>query len=195
MKSPMTGARRRWLAGVAVVTLLATAGCGEDTKVGDESLLNFEEQVGERLGETTTTTVPPTTATTAAGTAATGPAGPAPTATTAHTRATAPAQAPATTATTAAAPEIPVVEILIFDDNAPAAIEPQYARQFVGGVIRWINKDTQVRGVRATTTRFPCESIPPGGSCDYTPRAAGIFDYGDSTRPYVTATLEVLPTE
>lgn len=186
---------KRLCVAVAMVAVLAGAGCGEDTEVGDESLLNFEEQVGERLGETTTTVTAPATSTTVPSTAATGPGGPAAPATTAPTATTAPPQPTATTATTAAAPEVPAVEILIYDDNAPAAIEPQYARQFVGGLVRWVNKDSVPRGVRGTTARLPCETIPPGGSCDFEPTAAGIFDYGDSTRPYVTATLEVLPTE
>ena len=181
---------------VLVALVAAGAGCGQDNKVGDERLLDFEEQVGERLGETTTTTAPAVTTTTAGATQATGPGGglavPATTAPTRQTPAT--AAAPVTTATTAP-PEIPALEIFIYDDNAPAAIEPAYARQFVGRVVRWVNKDTVPRGVRATTTRFPCETIAPGASCDFKPTAAGIFDYGDSTRPYVNATLEVLPDQ
>ena len=189
---------KRYVRCLVLVVLVATgAGCGSDNKVGDERLLDFEEQVGDRLGETTTTTAPAVTTTTAGATQATrpggGPAGPATTATTRPTVAT--AAAPQTTATTAPAQVIPALEIFIYDDNAPAPIEPQYARQFVGSVVRWVNKDTVVRGVKATTTRFPCESIPPGGSCDFKPTAAGLFDYGDSTRPYVNATLEVLPKE
>ena len=136
----------------------------------------------------TTTTAGATQATRPGG----GPAGPATTTTTRPTVATA---AVATTATTAPEQQIPALEIFIYDDNAPAAIEPQYARQFVGSVVRWVNKDSVPRGVKATTTRFPCETIAAGASCDYKPMAAGIFDYGDSTRPYVNATLEVLPKE
>lgn len=181
---------------VVMALVVSGAACGQDNKVGDERLLDFEEQVGDRLGETTTTTAPPVTTTTAGSTQATtpggGPAGPG---TTVTTRATAATQPVATTATTAPEQQIPALEILIYDDNAPAPIDPQYARQFVGSLVRWVNKDTVVRGVKATTTRFPCESIPPGGSCDFKPTAAGLFDYGDSTRPYVTATLEVLPKE
>jgi hypothetical protein len=176
-----------------LVMAAVAAGCGQDNKVGDERLLDFEEQVGDRLGETTTTTAPPVTATTAGSTQATKPGGgPAGTPTTATTRPTSATQPTATTATTAPVQAIPALEIFIYDDNAPAPIEPQYARQYVGSMVRWVNKDNVVRGVKATTTRFPCESIAPGASCDFKPTAAGLFDYGDSTRPYVTATLEVL---
>jgi hypothetical protein len=187
---------KRYLRCVVIVALVAAgAGCGQDNKVGDERLLDFEEQVGERLGETTTTTAPPVTTTTAGATQATRPGGgPAGQATT-TTRKTAATQPVATTATTAAPQALPALEIFIHDDNAPSPIEPQYARQFVGSVVRWINKDSVTRGVKATTTRFPCEAIAPGASCDFKPTAAGIFDYGDSTRPYVQATLEVLPKE
>jgi hypothetical protein len=191
----MKRARGVRLAAVAAVAAVALAGCGQDNKVGDERLLDFEEQVGDRLGETTTTTAPPVTTTTAGATQATKPGGgPAGTATTATTRRTV-ATAAASTTTTAPVQVIPALEIFIYDDNSPAPIEPQYARQFVGSVVRWVNKDSVVRGVKATTTRFPCESIPPGGSCDFKPTAAGLFDYGDSTRPYVNATLEVLAKE
>jgi hypothetical protein len=187
--------RRRWIA-VLAVTAAVGAGCGQDNKVGDERLLDFEEQVGDRLGETTTTTAPPSTTTTAGATQGTRPGGgPVGTPTTATTRATAATQPTATTATTAPAQVIPALEIFIYDDNAPAPIEPQYARQFVGSVVRWVNKDSVPRGVKATTTRFPCEAIAPGASCDFKPTAAGLFDYGDSTRPYVQATLEILPKE
>ena len=48
------------LAGLALVT---SAACGSDNKVGDQSLLNFKEQAGNRLGETTTTTAAATTTT------------------------------------------------------------------------------------------------------------------------------------
>ena len=186
---------KRYLQCVVVMALIA-AGCGQDNKVGDERLLDFEEQVGERLGATTTTTAPPVTTTTAGATQATKPGGgPVGQATTTTRQTPATAAAPVTTATTAPAQTIPALEIFIYDDNAPAAIEPQYARQFVGSVVRWVNKDNVTRGVKATTTRFPCETIAPGASCDYKPTAAGIFDYGDSTRPYVNATLEVLPKE
>jgi hypothetical protein len=187
---------RRYLRALVIVALVtAGAGCGQDNKVGDERLLDFDEQVGQRLGETTSTTAPAVTTTTAGATQATqaggGPAGQA----TTTTRKTTATQPVATTATTAPPQALPALEIFIYDDNAPAPIEPQYARQFVGSVVRWINKDNVPRGVKATTTRFPCESIAPGASCDFKPTAAGIFDYGDSTRPYVNATLEVLPKE
>ncbi|MGH8972890.1 MAG: hypothetical protein ACRD0C_06765 [Acidimicrobiia bacterium] len=187
---------KRYLRCMVVVALVAAgAGCGQDNKVGDERLLDFEEQVGERLGETTTTTAPPVTTTTVGATQATKPGGgPVGQATTTTRQTPVTAAAPVTTATTAA-PQIPALEIFIYDDNAPAPIEPAYARQFVGSVVRWINKDSVPRGVKATTTRFPCETIAPGASCDFKPTAAGLFDYGDSTRPYVNATLEVLPKE
>ncbi|MGH9003548.1 MAG: hypothetical protein ACRDYV_10500 [Acidimicrobiia bacterium] len=185
---------RRYTLLFGLVALIG-AGCGQDNKVGDERLLDFEEQVGERLGETTTTTAPAVTTTTAGPTAATKPGGGPAGQVTTTTRRTAVTAAVATTATTAPVQEIPALEIFIYDDNAPAAIEPQYARQFVGSLVRWVNKDSVPRGVKATTTRFPCETIAPGASCDFKPTAAGLFDYGDSTRPYVNATLEVLPEQ
>jgi hypothetical protein len=185
---------KRYL-GCVVLVALIVAGCGQDNKVGDERLLDFEEQVGERLGETTTTTAAEVTTTTADATAATRPGGGPVGQATTTTRKTAATQPAATTTTTAPEQVIPALEIFIYDDNAPKPIDPEYARQYAGSLVRWINKDSVPRGVKATTTRFPCETIAPGASCDFKPTAAGLFDYGDSTRPYVNATLEVLPKE
>jgi plastocyanin len=177
------------LAGLALVT---SAACGSDNKVGDQSLLNFKEQAQTRLGETTTTTAAATSTTVAKGvvTTTTKPAvksGAAATPTTAKTGSAAPAAAP--TAKQAQT----IREIDLYADNDPGhdALEPQAQSAFVGSVIRWINKDTVPRAVRADSGQFSSPMIPPGGSWDYTARTAGSFAYSDDTRPYVTGTLVV----
>ena len=55
--------RRQGTVVLALAALLLAGACGSDNKVGDESILNFEEQVNEGLGATTTTTAPPAGAT------------------------------------------------------------------------------------------------------------------------------------
>lgn len=189
---------------VALVVLAVggLAGCGEDNKVGDESLLNFEEQAGERLGQTTTTTAPPAeaTTTTAAGGAGGGPSGagqtPKATATTSP-----PTTRPAAVATTAppttapATASVATLEIMINGDgSADPPLDPQAATVYIGSIVRWVNKDVVPRSVQATNGAFRSPAIPPGGTFDYkaTRATPEPIAYGDATRPYVNATLEVL---
>lgn len=185
---------------LAVAATFGAAGCGEDNKVGDDALLNFEEQAGERLGEATTTTAAPpeATTTTAAATVTTKPGAASPGAT-ATTSTTKPAAATATTVTTAAQPAAPAfdLEITIHGDDAAEPFNPQLARVFVGSVVRWTNRDSQPRQVVFEGGKIaPSPIIPPGGSYDY--KATIIspegepFRYGDGVRPYVVAQLEVL---
>jgi hypothetical protein len=184
--------RRAMVLLLAGLTLVTSAACGSDNKVGDESLLNFKEQANERLGETTTTTAAATTTTAAQGvvTTTTKPkAGGGATSTTAK----AGTAATVTTSTTAPAAVQTVREIFIYGDNDPAhdVLEPQIQTAYVGSIIRWINKDSVPRAVRAQSGQFASPVIQPGASWDYPARTAGQFDYGDDTRPYVTGQLLV----
>jgi plastocyanin len=168
------------LAGLALVT---SAACGSDNKVGDESLLNFKEQANERLGETTTSAAGVVTSTTKpkAG------AGAAATSTTARPG----TAATVTTATTAPANVQTVREIYIYGDDAALPLDPQIQTAYTGSVIRWINKDTVDRQVRADSGQFASPVIKPGASWDYTANTVGTFAYGDDTRPYVKGELRV----
>ena len=174
------------LAGLALVT----SACGSDNKVGNKALLDFKEQANNRLGETTTTTAAPTTAT-AQGvvTTTTKPkagAG-APTSTTAK----AGTAATVTTATTAPAAVQTIREISIYGDDAAQPLDPQVQTAYTGSIIRWINKDTVDRQVRADSGQFASPVIKPGASWDYKANTMGTFAYGDDTRPYVKGELRV----
>ena len=186
--------RHRWVLVLVVLASVAgLAGCGSSNKVGDKSLLDFKEQTQTRLGETTTTHPPATTATTAAGPGATRPGTAATTPLATATTATTKPAAKAATTTTTAAPAQATLEITINGDgSSDPPLDPQYARAFVGSIIRWINKDTKPHSVMAVSGQFRSPEIPAGGHYDYKATTAGIFDYGDGTRPYVNATLEVL---
>ncbi len=180
---------------LAVLALAGLTGCGDENKVGDKSLLDFKEQAQNRLGETTTTTAAPTT-TTAPVTGTTLPAGGANGArgaspTTATTRPRAAAPGTVTTATTAPKPQVATLEIAI-NTNAPF-FDPENGRVYVGSIVRWVNKDSVVRVVKADSGQFVSPPIPPGGAYEYKATKAGLFDYADDTRPYVHATLEVIP--
>lgn len=186
---------RRFLSlAVALLAVAALAGCGEDNKVGDESLLNFKEQAGTRLGETTTTTAAPTTTTAAVPYQGAPPGGrPGATATTTPPTTRPATQPTATTQATAPRPQVATLEIFINSDNvADPPLDPQAARVFVGSIVRWVNRDSVPRSVVAVNNAFRSPMIPPGGSFDYKANTVGLFDYGDGTRPYVNGSLEVL---
>lgn len=178
---------------LSTLALVALTACGSDNKVGNKALLDFKEQANNRLGETTTTTAAPTTTTARGGvttttkaTARPGAAG-APTTTTARSSA-----APtATTATTAARATQTVREIDIYDDDAPQPLDPQIQTAYLGSIIRWVNKGKADRVVKADSGQFASPPIHPGASWDYTANTAGIFAYGDDTRPYVHGELRV----
>jgi plastocyanin len=176
------------LAGLALVT---SAACGSDNKVGDQSLLDFKEQAQSRLGQTTTTTAAQPTTTIAQGvvTPATKPKAGAGAAT--STTVKAGTAATATTATTAPANVQTIREISIYGDDAAQPLDPQIQTAYTGSIIRWTNRDTVERSVRADSGQFASPMIKPGGSWDYTANTVGTFAYGDDTRPYVKGELRV----
>ncbi len=190
-KAPVSSLAVLLLTALALVALTA---CGSDNKVGNKALLDFKEQANNRLGETTTTAAavtPTTAAAQAAATTTTKPkASAAATTTTARSSAAPTATTPSTAAAAAAAT---IREIDIYGDNDPAheALDPKVQTAYVGSVIRWVNKDTVPRSVRADSGQFASPAIAPGGHWDYTAGTVGIFSYGDDTRPYVTGELRV----
>ncbi len=167
---------RRILRMTAAATILLVAACGNDNKVGDESLLNFKDQANQRLGDTTTTAAPATTApptTVAGGKAAVGGA----TSTTAR----------ATTTT-----QQNTFDIAINSDAATSQFDPPSAQVYVGTIVRWVNKDTVPRSVEADAGQFKSAALPPGGTFTFRVSAPGRLNYHDGTRPYAVASLEVL---
>jgi cell wall-associated NlpC family hydrolase len=182
---------------LTALALVALAGCGSDNKVGNKALLDFKQQANSRLGETTTTVAAPSSATTAAAdrsaaTTTTRPKASVAAATTSTTARSAAAPT-ATTATTAAVAAQTIREVDIYGDNDPGhdALDPKVQTAYVGSVIRWVNKDTVPRSVRADSGQFASPVIQPGGHWDYTAGTVGVFSYSDDTRPYVTGEVRV----
>ena len=160
---------------IAVVSLAA---CSDDSKVGDDALLNVKDEVAkERLGERTTTTVPPTTV-----------AGPAKVGLGAATTTTAPKSA-----TTAPAAQQYVITINGDQSTAASQFDPNSATVYVNYPIRFENKDTVARSVVSNDNKFKSPSIPPGGSWVLTIPAAGTYNYQDGTRPYAVGSIRVVP--
>ena len=152
---------------VVLVAVASLAACSDDASVGEGVDTDFEEQLNEQLGATTTTT-----------TAAPTQGGDAPTATTATT---APA-AQATTSTT-----IPGFEISI----TAAGFDPVYSRVLPGTVITFRNDDTQPRSAVGDNGEFDTGEIAPGATATYTAPGPSVINFSDGTRPFVTGTIEV----
>jgi plastocyanin len=96
-----------------------------------------------------------------------------------------------TTATTAPLAAQTIREIDIGSDDAPQPLDPQIQTAYTGSIIRWVNKDTVARAVRADSGQFASPMIQPGKSWDYTAGTVGVFAYSDDTRPYVHGELRV----
>jgi plastocyanin len=175
----------------AVVALLASAACKSDNKVGDKSLLDFKEQANNRLGETTTTTAAATTTTAKGAATTTTKPGTKPGAAATSTTVKGGTAATVTTATTAPLAAQTIREIDIGSDDAPQPLDPQIQTAYTGSIIRWVNKDTVARAVRADSGQFASPMIQPGKSWDYTAGTVGVFAYSDDTRPYVHGELRV----
>jgi plastocyanin len=160
---------------VLTAAVLLGAGCGSDNKVGDESLLNFQDQAQQRLGAATTTTTPPTTAAGAGGQLGVG------------------ATAPTTRAVATTAPQQATLPIDINGDNSSTTqFDPPAARVFKGTIVTWTNRDSVARSVEADNGAFRSPSIPPGGTYNWTATVAGAINYHDGTRPYAVGSIEVV---
>jgi hypothetical protein len=173
------------------MALLASGACKSDNKVGDKSLLDFKDQAQSRLGETTTTAAAATTTTAKGAATTTTKPGTKPGAAATTTTGRAGTGATATTATTAPKAGPTVREIDIYDDEAAEPLDPQIQTAFVGSIVRWVNKGTKDRLIKADSAQFVSPTIAPGGSWDYTAGTAGVFAYNDDTRPYVHGELRV----
>ena len=164
------GLRLLFCATAAAALLLA--GCSDDSSVGDAGLLEGTDgNAGTRLGETTTTATPDTTAP------------PAPD-----------QNQPATTRpapTTTARPAAQAFQIKIQSDQAGTQFEPRVAQVFAGTPVTWTNTDSVPRSVEFADQSFSSGPIPPGGTATFTANRAGEFNYSDGTRPYAVGTLRV----
>ena len=170
----------------ALLLLLAMpffAACSDDTEVGTG--IDTDPLKGKLEDFNTTTT-----AASAAG------SGGEASATTSPQAAAATTAPPTTAAPTTVAPTTTIDRSFTIaingDKSGLPQFEPTNARVRVGTPVRFVNNDTQARGVYSREAGFSSPEIAPGASFTWTPKAAGTFPLRDPTRPYVTATLEVV---
>jgi plastocyanin len=174
--------RRRTIVALLLGLAVLFAACGEDNAVGSGVNTDIDEgQSGPRLGESTTTVAPATTAAPVT-TAAAAPATTAKPVTTAPPATAAPTTAPPTTA----APTVFEVEI------TGAGFEPANVRVYANQQVRYTNKDSQTRSVKAGNGSFSSGDLAPGASWVFATSQAGRYDITDGTRPFVVGSIEVI---
>jgi plastocyanin len=179
--------RVRTLTVIAVLAAVALAGCGKSNKVGDKSLLNFQDQANARLGERTSTTVGGPATTAPAGKAAVGGSTPT-TQSAAQQQAAQQAQQQAQQQRQQAA----TIEIAINGDGAQTQFDPSAIRVPRGAYLKFINKDSVARSVLSDDgSTFQSPSIAPGGTWTWQANTTGSFPFHDGTRPYAVGTVEV----
>ena len=166
---------RRIAAIVITVAVALLGACSEDNTVGEG--IDADElgkgQDGPRLGETTTTVAPPTTAASAGAPSTTA--------------------APTTTAkpTTTAPPTTAAPQAAITVSITGTAYDPRQAAVRKGSIVKWVNNDNKPRKIVDAGGAFASPVIPPGGSWEYKTDRAGKFDYADPDVPFAQGTLIV----
>jgi plastocyanin len=164
--------RSRLALGVCTAMLLAA--CGESNKVGSKSLINFQDEAQQRLGQSTPSPAPAPVAAATAG--APGKQ----------------ALAAPTAAPRQASEEQVALTIAINDDSAGTNFDPSVARVLAGSQVRWVNNDKVPRSVESDTGAFASGMLQPGAAWIWKFKAAGKFNYHDGTRPYAVGLVEVV---
>ncbi|MEY2459212.1 MAG: hypothetical protein QOG30_1042 [Acidimicrobiaceae bacterium] len=167
--------RLAWLT-LVLALVAAVAACGGKDKVGDQNVLNFDQQAqGDRLGATTTT-AEPTTLIPADATTTPGALG-----------------APTTEApTTTAPPDRQDVSVeVVLADSSPY-FTPSVVQVPVGGTVRFRNSGTKAYEVRGDQNEFDSGPIEPGAVYIYTAPAAGDINYHDPNRPFAGGEVQIV---
>lgn len=168
---------------IACIAILG-AGCSEGSESGTDVGVDGKGgggKDGAYRGDKTTTTAKPKATTTAPPVAAT-------------TKATTTTAKPV--ATTQAGPTIKATEVTINGDNSgKQQFEPSQFQVFQGGIIRVTNTDSEQRGIESSAGKFqPTPLIAAGQTYEWKITIApGTYGCQDSTRPYATCVMRVLP--
>jgi plastocyanin len=145
--------------------------CSSDSKVGDDSALQFDQEQAEQFGASTSTTAAGATETTA----------PAETTTTA-------AAAAAETTVPAAQQEV-TIDVAINDDSP--YFDPGLVQVLAGSKVRFTNRGSQEHSVTSDTGAFDSGPIAPGAAWIFVASTPGRYNYSDASRPFAVGTIEV----
>ncbi len=161
---------RRTTSALVLACALALAACGGGNEVGDDSLLQFDQEQAEQLASTSST------ATSVAET----------TVTTGSTGTTAPQQA-----TTTLPPDRQEVTIDVKINASSPYFNPSYAQVLVGSKVRFTNVDSVAHSVLSDIGAFDSGPIAPGGVWIYNATSSGKYNYSDGGRPFAVGLIEV----
>jgi plastocyanin len=165
---------RRLAASVLLVVLaLVSAACSGGNDVGDEKLLNFDQEQAERLGATS---APPSTATADTAVAATTPGGVATT----------------PRATTTLPPEKQAVTLEVGISEGSPYFDPEVVQVLAGSKVRFTNHGTGVHSVVSDTGAFDSGDLAPGAVWIFHATTPGRFNYSDGHRPFAVGVIEVV---
>lgn len=173
--------RHRAVVVVVAVMAAVISGCGGEDRVGDEGLLEFDEQGSDRPGRLQSSTTAAaaeaaTTVVTAPGTTAP------PTASTAR-----PSPPPTATATTVAGFTVRIID-------GGQGFDPFNFVVRRGTRVVVTNADDEPRTFTSDTPgAFDSGPIRPGGTFEYLASTAGKFNFHDQTRPFAVGQMEVAP--
>ena len=151
---------------IAAIALLGA--CSSDSKVGDESSLQFDQEQADQFGATTSTTEAGVTETTAVEGVAT-------------------TAAPSTTLPVA---EQEVTIDVSINDQSPY-YDPGLVQVRLGSKVRFTNNGATEHSVTSDTGAFDSGPIAPGAAWIFEATTAGKFNYSDSARPFAVGTIEV----
>lgn len=166
---------------------LVASACSDTQDVGSGVNTGVKGKLNEL--STTTTVDPAATTTTAPALGLT--------TTTAKAPVTTVAKTVATTATTAVKATTTTVDRsfqvgINGDKSGKSQFDPNNIAVRANGLITFTNNDSVVRSVFSSEAGFRSPDIPPGGTYVYKAVKVGTFQLKDGTRPYVTATLQVV---
>ena len=154
----------------------AVAACGGKDKVGDQNVLNFDQQgQGQRLGATTTTGVPTTLIPADATTTPGGALG-----------------ATTTAVPTTAPPDKQEVSVEIVMTDSSPWFTPSVAQVPAGGTVRFRNSGTKAYEVRGDQNEFTSGPIEPGAVYIYAATAPGDINYHDPNRPFAGGEIQIV---
>lgn len=158
---------------LAVIAAALIGACSSDTKTGNESSLQFDQEQAGKFGATTSTTDAGATETTAA------PA------------TTAPPAAAAPASTTTLPPEQQQVTIEVAINDQSPYFDPSLVQVQVGSKVRFTNKGAQPHSVVSDVGAFDSGPIGPGKAWIFDASSPGRFNYSDGGRPFAVGAIEV----
>lgn len=154
---------------IVMIAVALLGACSSDTKTGNESSLQFDQEQAGKFGASTSTTAAGATETTV------------PVATT----------APPAAAATTVPPEKQDVTIEVSINDQSPYFDPSLVQVPVGSKVRFTNKGAQEHSIVSDVGAFDSGPIAPGKAWIFDASSPGRFNYSDGGRPFAVGAIEV----